>query len=57
MAMLVMLSVPVPVLVKVTDWAPLVVPTFWLAKVNAEEFSDTAGAVAGVKVIVASVFQ
>jgi hypothetical protein len=59
MAMLLIVSAPVPVLVRVTDCAALAVPAFWLAKVSAEALSDTTGvpAAAEVKVTVASVFQ
>src|ERR1035441_2664132 len=32
-----------PVLLSVTDWAALVVPTFWLANVRLPEVSDTIG--------------
>src|ERR1017187_10410675 len=35
---------PVPVLLSVTDWAALVVPTFWLANVRLPAVSDTIGA-------------
>jgi hypothetical protein len=58
-AMLLIVSAPVSVLVRVTDCAALAVPVFWLAKVSAEALSDTTGvpAAAEVKVTVASVFQ
>src|ERR1035441_9703894 len=36
--------VAVPVLLSVTDWAALVVPTFWLANVRLPAVSDTIGA-------------
>src|SRR5271165_7023282 len=42
-AMLLIDRAPVPVLLSVTDWAVLVVPTFWLAKVKLPEVSDAAG--------------
>src|ERR1039457_7273507 len=42
-AMLVIDRVPVPVLLRVTDWVALVVPTFWLANVKLPEVSDTTG--------------
>jgi hypothetical protein len=32
-----------PVLLSVTDWAVLLVPTVWLAKVRLPELSDTTG--------------
>src|SRR5579859_1067601 len=35
----------VPLLVRVTDCAPLVAPTTWLPKVRLEELSETPGAV------------
>jgi hypothetical protein len=52
-------SEPVPELVKVTGWAPLAVPTFWLAKVSDVELRDTAGVPldGAVTLMVASVFQ
>src|ERR1039457_5271426 len=33
-----------PVLLSITDWAALVVPTFWLANVRLPAVSDTTGA-------------
>ena len=44
--MLVMFSVPLPVLVSVTLLATLVVPTAWLAKLRPETLKLTAGAMA-----------
>src|ERR1017187_10394036 len=42
-ARLLIRRVAVPVLLRVTDWAALVVPTFWLVKVKLPEVSDTTG--------------
>jgi uncharacterized protein YqcC (DUF446 family) len=47
-AMLVTVKAAVPVLLSVTDWAALVVPTFWLAYVRLPELSDTIGTAAPV---------
>src|SRR5947209_3737264 len=44
--------VPPPLLVKVTDWAPLVVPTFCVAKVRLPGFKVTAGVVEVTTLIV-----
>jgi hypothetical protein len=41
--MLVMLKLPVPVLLSLTDWAALVVPTVWLVKVRLVGDKDTVG--------------
>src|SRR5664279_1611354 len=41
--MLVIDRAAVPVLLSVTGWAALVVPTFWLAKARLPEVSDTIG--------------
>jgi hypothetical protein len=49
-AMLVMLRVAVPVFLRVTLWAALVVPTAWLVKVRLVADKLTAGALAAVPV-------
>src|SRR5438445_5142514 len=48
--MLLMFNKAVPVLVRVTDWAVLLVPTSWLAKVRLVGERLTAGALAAVPV-------
>jgi hypothetical protein len=47
-AMLAIDRAPDPVLFSVTDWAVLVVPTFWLVKVRLPEVSDAIGTPAPV---------
>src|ERR1035437_3699182 len=48
--MLLIRRAPDPVLLSVTDWAVLVVPTFWLANVRLPEVSDTIGTATPVPV-------
>src|SRR5437870_10009620 len=48
--MLVMFDEALPVLLSVTAWVPLLVPTSWLAKVRLAGERLTAGAVAAVPV-------
>src|SRR2546427_10427178 len=48
--MLVMLNQAVPLLLRLTAWVPLLVPTSWLAKVRLAGERLTAGAVAAVPV-------
>jgi hypothetical protein len=53
LAMLEMVRVALPVLVSVTVWTALVVPTAWLANVSVVGFRETAGVAVAVTVTVA----